>query len=70
MAETTEETFRPTAIINGIRYKVLAERDGKIQVCRPNGTKVSWAVRLPDSPLYGENRARIDELLTWQMRQR
>ena len=29
--------------------------DGLIQVHRPNGVKLYWAKRLPDSPLYGEN---------------
>ena len=38
---------------------MIDERDGLIQVHRPNGTKLYWAVRLPDSPLYGENRARL-----------
>ena len=40
-------------------YHVIDERDGLIQVHRPNGIKLYWAVRLPDSPLYGENRARF-----------
>ena len=31
----------------------------EIQVRRPNRVKLYWAVRLPDSPLYGENRARL-----------
>ena len=45
--------------INGVPHHVIDERDGQIQVRRPNGVKVSWAIRLPDSPLYGENRARL-----------
>ena len=48
-----------TVIINGTLYHVIDERDGQIQVRRPNGVKLYWAVRLPDSPLYGENRARL-----------
>ncbi len=51
---------RPQSVfINGVRFHVIDERDGLIQVRRPNGVKVSWAKRLPDSPLYGENRARL-----------
>ena len=51
---------RPQSVfINGVRFHVIDERDGLIQVRRPNGTKLYWAVRLPDSPLYGENRARL-----------
>ncbi len=52
-------TMPETVIINGTLYHVIDERDGQIQVRRPNGIKEYWAVRLPDSPLYGENRARI-----------
>ena len=52
-------TMPATAIINGTLYHVIDERDGLIQVHRPNGIKLYWAVRLPDSPLYGENRARF-----------
>ena len=48
-----------SVIIDGVRYHVIDERDGLIQVHRPNGIKLYWAVRLPDSPLYGENRARL-----------
>ncbi len=48
-----------TVYINGVPHHVIDERDSLIQVRRPNGVKVSWAVRLPDSPLYGENRARL-----------
>ena len=48
-----------TVNINGIPHHVIDERDGLIQVRRPNGVKIYWAVRLPDSPLYGENRARV-----------
>jgi len=48
-----------TVIINGVRFYVIDERDGLIQVHRPNGVKLYWAKRLPDSPLYGENRARL-----------
>ncbi len=48
-----------SVIINGVRFLVIDERDGLIQVHRPNGIKLYWAVRLPDSPLYGENRARF-----------
>ena len=50
---------RPQSVfINGARFHVIDERDGLIQVHRPNGVKLYWAKRLPDSPLYGENRAR------------
>ena len=52
-------TMPDTVIINGTLYHVIDERDGQIQVRRPNGIKCYWAVRLPDSPLYGENRARF-----------
>ncbi len=48
-----------TVYINGVPHHVIDERDGQIQVRRPNGVKLYWAVRLPDSPLYGENRARL-----------
>ncbi len=53
------ETTPETVIINGVPHHVIDERDGQIQVRRPNGVKAYWAVRLPDSPLYGENRARV-----------
>ncbi len=53
------ETMPETVIINGVPHHVIDERNGQIQVRRPNGVKRYWAVRLPDSPLYGENRARI-----------
>ena len=53
------ETMPQTVCINGVPHYVIDERDGLIQVRRPNGVKVYWAVRLPDSPLYGENRARL-----------
>ena len=53
------ETMPQTVCINGVAHHVIDERDGLIQVRRPNGVKVYWAVRLPDSPLYGENRARL-----------
>ena len=52
-------TMPDTVIINGTLYHVIDERDGLIQVHRPNGVKLYWAKRLPDSPLYGENRARL-----------
>ena len=55
------ETRPETVIINGTLYHVIDERDGLIQVHRPNGVKLYWAERLPDSPLYGENRARLRE---------
>ena len=55
------DTVPDTVIINGTLYHVIDERDGQIQVRRPNGIKEYWAVRLPDSPLYGENRARLRE---------
>ncbi len=55
----SQETMPETVYINGIPHHVIDERDGQIQVRRPNGVKVSWAIRLPDSPLYGENRARL-----------
>ena len=51
---------RPQSVcINGVPHHVIDERDGLIQVRRPNGVKRYWAVRLPDSPLYGEDRARL-----------
>ncbi len=53
------ETTPETVIINCTLYHVIDERDGLIQVHRPNGVKLYWAKRLPDSPLYGENRGRI-----------
>ena len=53
------ETMLQTVCINGVPHHVIDERDGLIQVRRPNGVKLAWAVRLPDSPLYGENRARL-----------
>ena len=57
---SNEGKSRPQSVcINGVPHHVIDERDGLIQVRRPNGVKLSWAVRLPDSPLYGENRARI-----------
>ena len=48
-----------TVNINGVPHHVIDERAGLIQVHRPNGVKLYWAKRLPDSPLYGENRARL-----------
>ena len=48
-----------TVYINGVPHHVIDKRDGLIQVHRPNGVKLYWAKRLPDSPLYGENRARF-----------
>ena len=56
---TGGKSTRETVHINGVPHHVIDERDGLIQVRRPNGTKLYWAVRLPDSPLYGENRARL-----------
>ncbi len=53
------ETKPDKVYINGVPHHVIDERDGQIQVRRPNGVKLYWAVRLPDSPLYGENRARV-----------
>ena len=58
-ASDSREARPQTVYINGARYHVIDERDGQIQVHRPNGIKLYWAVRLPDSPLYGENRARL-----------
>ena len=58
-APDLSETGPETAIINGIRYHVIDKRDGRILVRRPNGVKTYWAARLPDSPLYGEDRARL-----------
>ena len=58
-ASDSRETKPETVNINGVPHHVIDERDGQIQVRRPNGVKVYWAVRLPDSPLYGENRARV-----------
>ncbi len=53
------ETMPDKVYINGVPHHVIDERDGQIQVRRPNGVKRSWAIRLPDSPLYGEDRARL-----------
>ncbi len=53
------ETLPDKVYINGVTFHVIDERDGLIQVHRPNGVKLYWAKRLPDSPLYGENRARL-----------
>ena len=53
------ETVPDKVYINGVPHHVIDERDGQIQVRRPNGVKEYWAQRLPDSPLYGENRARL-----------
>ncbi len=51
---------RPQSVyINGVPFHVIDECDGQIQVRRPNGVKLYWVTRLPDSPLYGENRARL-----------
>ncbi len=59
-ATTPDASSRPQAVyINGVPFHVIDERDGLIQVHRPNGVKLYWAKRLPDSPLYGENRARL-----------
>ena len=55
-----DASSRPLSVfINGVRFHVIDERDGLIQVHRPNGVKLYWAKRLPDSPLYGEDRARL-----------
>ena len=59
MLRPTPQDVPETVIINCTLYHVIDERDGQIQVRRPNGIKLYWAVRLPDSPLYGENRARL-----------
>ena len=53
------EAMPQKVYINGVPHHVIDERDGLIQVRRPNGLKRSWAIRLPDSPLYGEDRARV-----------
>ena len=58
-ASTGGKSTPETVYINGIPYHVIDEREGQIQVRRPNGLKRAWAIRLPDSPLYGENRARL-----------
>ncbi len=58
-ASTGGKSTPETVYINGVPHHVIDERDGLIQVRRPNGVKVYWAVRLPDSPLYGEDRARL-----------
>ncbi len=55
----SQETMPETVTINGVPHHVINEREGQIQVRRPNGVKVYWAIRLPDSPLYGEDRARL-----------
>ncbi len=57
---STEGKSTPDKVyINGVTYHVIDELGGQIQVHRPNGVKLYWAKRLPDSPLYGENRARF-----------
>ncbi len=58
-ASDRRETLPETVYINGVPHHVIDERDGLIQVRRPNGVKLSWAIRLPDSPLCGEDRARL-----------
>ena len=58
-ASTGGKSRPQTVCINGVPHHVIDERDGLIQVRRPNGVKLAWAIRLPDSPLYGENRARL-----------
>ena len=58
-ATDCRETRPQRVYINGVTFDVIDEHDGQIQVCRPNGIKLYWAVRLPDSPLYGESRARF-----------
>ena len=58
-ASTGGKSTPQSVYINGVPHHVIDERDSLIQVRRPNGVKVSWAIRLPDSPLYGENRARL-----------
>ena len=58
-ASARGETMPQTVYINGVPHHVIDERDGLIQVRRPNGVKLYWAIRLQDSPLYGENRARL-----------
>ena len=45
--------------LNGILYYVLETRvDGTLSVCRPNGIKLVHVERLPDHPVYGEQRVR------------
>ncbi len=58
-ASTGGKSTPDKVYINGVTFHVIDERDGLIQVHRPNGVKLSWAIRLPDSPLYGEDRARV-----------
>ena len=58
-ASTGGKRMPDTVYINGVPHHVIDERDGRIQVRRPNGVKLAWAIRLPDSPLYGEDRARL-----------
>lgn len=59
-----------TVIVNGTVYSVLdetmpgplgAQLDPRpmLAIRRPKGHKVFFARRLPDSPLYGQNRAVI-----------
>ena len=59
MPASSSRSSAETVYINGVPYHVIDERDGQSQVRRPNGLKLSWAIRLPDSPLYGEDRARL-----------
>ena len=59
VASDRSGTVPETVYINGVTYHVIDERDGQIQVRRPNGVKLYRAIRLPDSPLYGESRARL-----------
>ena len=58
-ASTGGKRTPQSVYINGVPHHVIDERDGLIQVRRPNGVKLSWAIRLADSPLYGEDRARL-----------
>ena len=66
-----------TVIINGVVYEVTGKVKNSTQVAaetgrrellsvrRPKGRKTYVAERLPDSPLYGENRGRILCDITW-----
>jgi hypothetical protein len=62
--ETDADTLwpeKPRVLVKGVVYLVLAVRsDGRLVIGRPNGVKTYIARRLPDSPLYGGNRARIE----------
>ena len=55
-----------SVLINGQVFHVLDEgTNGRLLVRRPEGIKQYVAQRLPDSAIYGENRARLDPTSEW-----